>query len=43
LPLTRRLWLHSLHVLGRSAFAAEMFLGTDSKDFVAGTFALLNA
>ena len=27
LPLTRRLWLHTLHVLGRSAFAAEVFLG----------------
>ena len=27
LPLSRRLWLHSLHILGRSAFAAEFFLG----------------
>lgn len=27
MPFTRRLWLHALHILGRSAFAAEMFLG----------------
>ena len=27
LPLNRRHWLHALHILGRSAFAAEFFLG----------------
>ena len=27
IPFTRRLWLHALHILGRSAFAAEVFLG----------------